>query len=65
MKPELIASAPKEGPTISDWIILAGAGNLPAFKIFDKSSASSTVKLPEILELPFGITSFTVGNEYT
>ena len=53
--PELIASAPKEGPTTASSTILVGAGNFPLFKIFAKSPASSIVKLPVIEERPLGI----------
>ena len=41
----------------------AVAGNFPAPNIFVKSCASSIVKLPEILELPPVIASFTCGAE--
>ena len=48
LNPELIASSPSEGPTIASSIIRAGAGSLPDFRIFAKSLASLTVKLPVI-----------------
>ncbi len=63
--PALIDSAPNVGPTVSSDTIRAGAGSLPAFKIFTKSSASRTVKFPEIDELPPPISLCTVGKEYT
>ena len=47
-----MASLPKEGPTISDWMISAEAGNLPARKTLAKSIASFKVKFPVISERP-------------
>ena len=41
--PLSIASAPKDGPIISDWIISAAAGSLPARSTFARSVASLTV----------------------
>ena len=64
-KPASIAFWPNDGPTKASSTILTGAGNLPAPSIFAKSFASSTVKLPEIEDEPFGISSRTVGKEYT
>ena len=61
--PESIASCPRDGPTIASSIILAGAGNLPDFKILDKSLASLILKLPEIWDLPPEISDWTVGKE--
>jgi len=40
-----------------------GAGSLPAFNILAKSFASSIVKLPDIEELPLGISLLTEGQE--
>ena len=61
-----MASLPKEGPTISDWIISAEAGNLPALNTFAKSMASFSVKLPAISERPPAIAPVdTPGAEYT
>ena len=55
-------SWPKEGPTTSDCIILAAAGNLPAFKTVEISSASATVIVPpEIEVLPPVIAWLTEG----
>ena len=51
-KPLLIDSSPRDGPTTASSTILAGAGNLPAFKIFAINLASSIVKSPEILDTP-------------
>ena len=65
MKPWLCAAWPRVGPTIASSTIRVGAGKEPAFKMFAKSFASSVVKLPEMEELPFGISSFTEGAEYT
>ena len=42
--PFSIDSFPKEGPIISDWIISADAGNLPALNTFAKSIASFNEK---------------------
>ena len=65
LSPESIASWPSEGPTIASSIILAGAGNLPDFKILDRSFASFIVKFPVICDLPPEISAWTVGKEYT
>ena len=43
--PFSIDSFPREGPIISDWIISADAGNLPALNTFAKSIASFNEKL--------------------
>ena len=65
-KPAETASRPNEGPTTASSIIRDGAGNLPALRMLAKSCASSMVMSPpEIEERPFGISSFTTGNEYT
>ena len=56
-----MASAPKEGPTTASSTIRAGAGSLPAFKIFAKSFASLISKLPVMLELPPAISPCTFG----
>ena len=63
--PLSIASWPNEGPTTSDWIILAAAGSLPDFNALAKSCASSIVNDPEIEVLPVVIASLTLGAEYT
>ena len=55
INPLLIDSAPNEGPTMYSLTILAGAGKRPAFNTLAKSLVSSTLKLPEIDEIPFGI----------
>ena len=58
--------APKDGPTTSDWIISAAAGNLPALKTLAKSLVSATSKLPVISDLPPEIgPEVTPGAEYT
>ena len=46
INPLVIASCPKEGPTITDCTISAEAGSLPARSTLAKSCASATVKLP-------------------
>ena len=46
-------------------IIESFTGRLPAFKRFTKSSVSSTVKLPDIEDVPPLISPCIVGNEYT
>ena len=43
-----IASLPRDGPTTSACIILAGASSLPARRMFAKSEDSSGVKFPVI-----------------
>ena len=48
IKPALIDSCPREGPTTSACTTLAEAGNLPAPSTSVRSFASSCVKLPEI-----------------
>ena len=58
-------SDPSEGPTTCSWMIVAGAGSLPDFSTFARSSASSRSKFPVISELPPVISVFTVGYEYT
>ena len=59
-----MASCPNEGPTISDWIISADAGNFPARSTFAKSIASFKVKFPDISERPPAIAPFdTPGAE--
>ena len=66
IKPLVIASCPKEGPTITDCTISAEAGSLPARSTLAKSCASATVKLPVIWVLPPEIgPEVTVGAEYT
>ena len=66
MKPAWIAFSPKDGPTTSDWIISAAAGNLPALNTLAKSLVSVTSKFPEISDLPPAIgPEETPGAEYT
>ena len=55
IKPLFIDSKPNEGPTSYELTIFAGAGKRPAFKIFDRSCVSSTLKFPLIEEIPLGI----------
>ena len=50
--PLSIASWPREGPTTSDWIIVAEAGNFPALNTLAKSIASFRSKSPVISDLP-------------
>ena len=52
MKPLSIASCPRDGPTISDCMISAEAGSLPARKTLEISLVSFTVKFPVISERP-------------
>ena len=61
MAPPRTASLPSVGPTTCSATIFAGASNFPDFKILAKSCASSTVKFPEISELPPSIAPFTFG----
>ena len=63
--PDWMDLAPSEGPTTCSWMIFAGAGSLPDLRTLVRSVASSTVKLPEICELPPVISVCTVGYEYT
>ena len=58
-------SAPSDGPTTCSCTILAGAGSVPDFSTFTRSSASSRVKFPLICEFPPVISVFTTGWEYT
>ncbi len=59
--PPLTASAPNVGPTTCSATIFAGASSLPDFKMLARSCASSTVKFPEISELPPSIGPLTFG----
>ena len=52
LKPALMDAAPNEAPTVRSSRIFNGAGSAPDNKIFTKSSASSTLSRPEIVELP-------------
>ena len=63
IKPPLTDSLPKVGPTTCSCTIFAGAGSLPVFNIFERSCASSTVKLPVMLERPPAIRSLGAGAE--
>ena len=47
-----MASFPKDGPTISDWIISAEAGSFPARSTLAKSMASLRVNVPVISDRP-------------
>ena len=59
-----MASLPKEGPTISDCIISAAAGSLPARNTLAKSMASLREKFPVISDRPPEIAPFdTPGAE--
>ena len=59
-------SLPSDGPIISDWIISADAGSLPALKTFARSIASFNEKSPVISDLPPDIGPLvTPGAEYT
>ena len=43
---------PNEGPTVSSWTMLVGAGILPLLSTLAKSRVSSVVKWPEICDVP-------------
>ena len=47
-----MASWPRDGPTTSDWIIVAEAGSLPALNTLAKSIASFKSNSPVISDLP-------------
>ena len=63
--PDSIDSCPSDGPTSWLAITLGGAATLPDVRILAKSSASATVKLPVICDVPPLISPCTVGDEIT
>src|SRR5680860_759421 len=65
INPLSTASCPSDGPTTSDCIISADAGNLPARSTLAISLVSLTVKEPVISVLPPDITPLAPGAVYT
>ena len=65
MNPDLMDSAPSEGPTTCSCTMVAGAGSFPDFSTLVRSVASSMLKFPVIEDEPPVISPCTLGYEYT
>ena len=61
--PLSMESCPREGPTVTFWMIFTGAGRAPARRTMARSEASSGVKDPLIWALPPLMRSWITGAE--
>ncbi len=65
MRPFLMESAPRVGPTVMFWTILTVAGSAPALRTMARSAASLGGKGPVIWALPLPMRSWITGAERT
>ncbi len=63
--PFSIESRPRDGPTVTFWMMVTGAGSAPARRTIARSLASCVVKLPSIWARPPAMRSRITGAEYT
>ena len=63
--PLWMESCPSDGPTVTFWSTLTGAGSAPARRTIARSVACSSVKSPVICASPPEIRSWITGAEWT